>query len=351
MANLILRDLVKRYGKTQVLHGINLEVRDGEFVVFVGPSGCGKSTTLRMIAGLEEISDGTVEIGGRVVNNLEPKDRDIAMVFQNYAIYPHMTVRKNIAFGLRSSRKSKAEKAARIDEVAAILDMTALLERKPSQLSGGQRQRVAIGRAMVRDPAVFLFDEPLSNLDAQLRTQMRLEIKKLHQRVGNTIVFVTHDQVEAMTMADRIVIMKDGRIQQVGTPSEVYHKPANTFVAQFIGAPAMNMLPGTSDAGTIQLDAGPRFALPRAASGSRPVILGVRPEDLTPGGDAPLIEGQVKVREPLGHETLIYVGTPSGEIIAKADGRRPPEVGETVKLSALPENIHLFDAASGEVLA
>ena len=231
MANLSIRDLVKTYGTTEVLHAIDLDIEDGEFVVLVGPSGCGKSTTLRLVAGLEEVTSGTIEIAGRVVNNLEPKDRDIAMVFQNYAIYPHMTVRKNIGFGLRSSKAPKPEKEARIESVAEILGMTEYLDRKPSQLSGGQRQRVAIGRAMVRDPAVFLFDEPLSNLDAQLRTQMRLEIKKLHQRVGSTIVFVTHDQVEAMTMAERIVIMKDGYIHQIGSPAEVYHRPANTFVA------------------------------------------------------------------------------------------------------------------------
>ena len=262
MAHVSLRNLVKFYDKTQVLHSINLDVADGEFVVLVGPSGCGKSTTLRMIAGLEEITDGEIEIGDRVVNNLEPKDRDIAMVFQNYAIYPHMSVRKNIGFGLRSSNLSKAEKEARIDEVASILSMQDLLHRKPSQLSGGQRQRVAIGRAMVRDPAVFLFDEPLSNLDAQLRTQMRLEIKKLHRRVRNTIIFVTHDQVEAMTMADRIVIMKDGHIQQIGTPAEVYHNPANTFVAQFIGAPSMNLLPGTYTDGAVSLFNGVSIPMP-----------------------------------------------------------------------------------------
>ena len=243
MSNLTIRKLVKTYGTTEVLHGIDLDVMDGEFVVFVGPSGCGKSTTLRLIAGLEEVTSGTIEIAGRLVNNLEPKERNIAMVFQNYAIYPHMTVRKNIGFGLRSSKMPRADKDNRIEEVAEILGMTELLSRKPNQLSGGQRQRVAIGRAMVRDPAVFLFDEPLSNLDAQLRTQMRLEIKKLHQRVGSTIIFVTHDQVEAMTMADRIVVMKDGYIQQIGTPEEVYHSPANTFVARFIGAPSMNMIP------------------------------------------------------------------------------------------------------------
>ncbi|KMW59381.1 Maltose/maltodextrin transport ATP-binding protein MalK [Candidatus Rhodobacter oscarellae] len=352
MADLALRDLVKTYDKTQVLHGINLDVQDGEFVVFVGPSGCGKSTTLRLIAGLEEVTSGGIEIGGRVVNNLEPKHRNIAMVFQNYAIYPHMTVRKNIGFGLRSSSAPRAEKDKRIREVAELLGMTDLLDRKPDQLSGGQRQRVAIGRAMVRDPAVFLFDEPLSNLDAQLRTQMRLEIKKLHQRVGSTIIFVTHDQVEAMTMADRIVIMKDGHIQQVGTPSEVYHTPANTFVAQFIGAPAMNMLPGQAvENGAILLKTGDLVKADLPVGTGRQVTLGVRPEDLTDAAAEPFLEGQVALREPLGHETLIYVTTEMGEFIAKADGRRPPEVGATVRLGAEQENLHIFDAETGSALA
>ncbi|WP_172297299.1 sn-glycerol-3-phosphate ABC transporter ATP-binding protein UgpC [Pseudoruegeria sp. HB172150] len=351
MADVSLMKLVKAYDRTEVLHGIDLNIEDGEFVVFVGPSGCGKSTTLRLIAGLEEVTSGEIRIGGRVVNNLEPKERDIAMVFQNYAIYPHMSVRKNIGFGLRTAKMPKSDKDKRIEEVAEILDMSALLDRKPSQLSGGQRQRVAIGRAMVRDPAVFLFDEPLSNLDAQLRTQMRLEIKKLHQRVGNTIIFVTHDQVEAMTMADRIVIMKDGYIQQVGTPAEVYHKPANTFVAQFIGAPSMNMLPGAVNGGSVRLDTGAEVALGHRLESGRRVVLGVRPEDLAPDIDgAALVEGQVMVREPLGHETLIYVGAGDAEIIAKADGRLPPELGETVSLTADPANIHVFDAASGEAL-
>ncbi|MDJ0629959.1 MAG: sn-glycerol-3-phosphate ABC transporter ATP-binding protein UgpC [Rhodobacter sp.] len=350
MSTVTLRNLGKSFGKTQVLKDIDLQIEDGEFVVLVGPSGCGKSTTLRIIAGLEEATTGTVEIAGRVVNNLEPKDRDIAMVFQNYAIYPHMTVRKNIGFGLRTARMTRAEKDERIEEVARILDMTDLLARKPSQLSGGQRQRVAIGRAMVRDPAVFLFDEPLSNLDAQLRTQMRLEIKKLHQRVESTIIFVTHDQVEAMTMADRIVIMKDGVIQQVGTPSDVYHKPANTFVAGFIGAPSMNMLPGTGSSDGILLKSGVNFTGGPAGTEGRSVLLGVRPEDLTPNGAATLVEGRVTVREPLGHETLIYVDTGAGEVIAKADGRHPPAVGETIRLSALPQNVHIFDAATGQAL-
>ena len=350
MANLALRNLVKTYDKTEVLHGISLAVEDGEFVVFVGPSGCGKSTTLRLIAGLEEVSGGEIEIDGRIVNNLEPKERNIAMVFQNYAIYPHMSVRKNIGFGLRTSGLSMPDRNKRIDEVAEILGMADLLERKPNQLSGGQRQRVAIGRAMVRDPAVFLFDEPLSNLDAQLRTQMRLEIKKLHQRVGNTIVFVTHDQVEAMTMADRIVIMKDGYIQQVGTPAEVYHKPANAFVAQFIGAPSMNMFDAEASGGTLHLTNGTQLPTPVPLSENRPVVLGIRPDDLVPGEGAPLIEGQISVLEPLGSETLAYVTVAGQEVIAKASGRTPPQVGETGSLSADPANMHLFDAATGEAL-
>ena len=355
MADLILRDLKKSYGDTSVLHGLNLAVEDGEFVVFVGPSGCGKSTTLRIIAGLEEMTSGDIEIGGRNVNNLEPKERDIAMVFQNYAIYPHMSVRKNIGFGLRTSKLTKPEKEQRLEEVAKLLDMTELLDRKPAQLSGGQRQRVAIGRAMVRDPAVFLFDEPLSNLDAQLRTQMRLEIKKLHQRVGSTIVFVTHDQVEAMTMADRIVIMKGGHIQQIGTPDEVYHQPANIFVAQFIGAPAMNMLPGTLNGDKLLLDSGIQLTLNKQHDvQGLSVILGVRPDDLHPNftdqGAQEVLKGEVALREPLGAQTLIYVTVADAEIIAKADGRTPPTVGEEVCLSAKVEEMHLFDAKTGEAI-
>ena len=350
MSNLKLSQLVKTYGNTEVLHSIDLDIHDGEFVVLVGPSGCGKSTTLRLIAGLEEVTSGSIEIAGRVVNHLEPKERNIAMVFQNYAIYPHMTVRKNIGFGLRASRMPRADKDRRINEIAEILGMTDLLGRKPSQLSGGQRQRVAIGRAMVRDPAVFLFDEPLSNLDAQLRTQMRLEIKKLHQRVGATIVFVTHDQVEAMTMADRIVIMKDGHIQQVGTPSEVYHAPANTFVAGFIGSPAMNMIPATVSGGQVKIDGGRQIELGAPISGDCKVMLGIRPEDLEPVDGPALISGSVNVREPLGHETLIHVGTAHGDIIAKADGRTPPDLGNTVNLGASAQNIHVFDPESGTAI-
>jgi multiple sugar transport system ATP-binding protein len=333
-----------------VIHGINLEVAKGEFVVLVGPSGCGKSTTLRMIAGLEDISEGIIEIAGRVVNNLEPKDRDIAMVFQNYAIYPHMTVRKNIGFGLRTSKLPRADKDRRLAEVADLLGMTPYLDRKPDALSGGQRQRVAIGRAMVRDPAVFLFDEPLSNLDAQLRTQMRLEIKRLHQRVGATIVFVTHDQVEAMTMADRIVIMKDGHILQVGTPAEVYHEPANTFVAQFIGAPSMNLLSGQAAGGSIRLDTGATIALSSRAAGS--VLLGIRPEDLRPATNgAAVLNGRITVAEPLGSGTLLHVDLGGGtEVIATGPGRGAPRAGEVIGLAPVPDALHLFDAATGAAI-
>jgi multiple sugar transport system ATP-binding protein len=348
MATLSLHNLVKKYGKTEVLHAINLDVADGEFVVFVGPSGCGKSTTLRMIAGLEEVSGGEVRINGQAVNHLEPKDRNIAMVFQNYAIYPHMTVRKNIGFGLRTSKLSAPDKEKRIEEVAGILSMTDYLDRKPAQLSGGQRQRVAIGRAMVRDPAVFLFDVPLSNLDAQLRTQMRLEIKKLHQRVGTTIVFVTHDQVEAMTMADRIVIMKDGHIQQVGTPAEVFHEPANMFVAQFIGAPSMNMLAATVENGRVII-AGQVVDLPRAAAAGPGVTIGIRPDDLVVSATPALFTGTIAVLEPLGSETLAYVDIGGQEVVARADGRHPPKLGATVHLAADTANMHVF-AASGEAL-
>ena len=342
MATVTLRNLVKAYGKAEVLHSINLDVANGEFVVFVGPSGCGKSTTLRMIAGLEEVTAGEIMIDDRVVNHLEPKHRNIAMVFKNYAIYPHMSVRKNIGFGLRTSKMSRAEKEKRIDEVAHILSMTEYLDRKPAQLSGGQRQRVAIGRAMVRDPAVFLFDEPLSNLDAQLRTQMRLEIKKLHQRVGNTIIFVTHDQVEAMTMADRIVIMKDGHIQQVGTPAEVFHRPANVFVAQFIGAPSINMLDAIWRGWRLHV-AGQELAADLNLSKGSSLTVGIRPDDLVVSDAQGLFEGVVNVLEPLGSETLVYVDIGGREVIAKADGRMPPQLGARVQLAADLANMHLFD--------
>ncbi|HMG49990.1 MAG TPA: sn-glycerol-3-phosphate ABC transporter ATP-binding protein UgpC [Inquilinus sp.] len=362
MADVSLRRIVKTYGKTPVIHGLDLDIADGEFVVLVGPSGCGKSTTLRMIAGLEEIDGGEIRIGGRAVNTLEPKDRNIAMVFQNYAIYPHMTVRRNIGFGLRSARLPQAEKDRKVEEAGTLLGLTPYLDRRPSELSGGQRQRVAIGRAMVRDPAVFLFDEPLSNLDAQLRGQMRLEIKKLHQRLGSTIVFVTHDQVEAMTLADRIVVMRDGHILQVGSPAELYHRPANVFTARFIGSPPMNLLPGqvavVDGRVAVALDGGGAAPLPAAAAGVAPgrrVLLGVRPDDLALAedqapADAFVIEGVVSVVEPLGPETLLHVDAAGAAVVGTAPGRRPPPVGRTVRLAAANDTLHLFDAESEQTL-
>jgi multiple sugar transport system ATP-binding protein len=358
MAGIEIKNLVKRYGKTQVVHGIDLDIADGEFVVFVGPSGCGKSTTLRMIAGLEDIDGGTLSIGGKVVNQLEPKDRNIAMVFQNYAIYPHMTVAENIGFGLHTSKLDKIEKRKRIEEVAGVLGLEALLERRPSALSGGQRQRVAIGRAMVRDPTVFLFDEPLSNLDAQLRAQMRLEIKRLHQRLGTTIVFVTHDQVEAMTLADRIVVMRDGRILQVGAPMELYEKPVDVFTARFIGSPTMNILPGriTTLAGTPMLAMGDTPVPLPAGHASLPseILVGVRPQNLRVLADDEsadlVLQGTAAVIEPLGSETFVHVEHGGGLILAAAPAKTPPAVGQSVRLGASVATLTLFDAASERAL-
>ena len=358
MAGIELQGLIKRYGATQVVHSIDLTIADGEFVVFVGPSGCGKSTTLRMIAGLEDIDGGTISIGDTVVNRLEPKDRNIAMVFQNYAIYPHMSVAQNIAFGLYTAKLDKSEKRRRVDEVGAILGLENLLERRPSALSGGQRQRVAIGRAMVRHPAAFLFDEPLSNLDAQLRAQMRLEIKRLHQRLGTTIVFVTHDQVEAMTLADRIVVMRDGRILQVGVPMELYEKPVDVFTARFIGSPTMNILPGrvAIQAGVATLTLGENpIALP-ATAGSIPaeVLVGVRPQELRVlAGDeqaAFALRGTVAVVEPLGSETFVHVECGDGLILASASTKAPPSVGAAVRLGAPVSALTLFDAGTQRAL-
>ena len=351
MAGIEIDKLVKRYGTTPVVHGIDLDIQDGEFVVFVGPSGCGKSTTLRMIAGLEEINDGTISIGGRVVNRLEPKERNIAMVFQNYAIYPHMSVAENIAFGLYTSQLDKAAKRKRVEEVAEVLGLTKLLERRPSALSGGQRQRVAIGRAMVRDPAVFLFDEPLSNLDAQLRAQMRLEIKRLHQRLGTTIIFVTHDQVEAMTLADRIVVMRDGHILQVGAPMELYEKPADVFTARFIGSPTMNIMPAKASNDTLQLGEKP-MAWPATLPAD--VLVGVRPQELRvlEQDDAAdlTLSGTVAVVEPLGPETFVHVEAPGGLLLASAPAKNPPAVGSAVRLGAAASSLRLFDAKSERAL-
>jgi len=353
MATIELERLVKRFGPATVVHGIDLTIQDGEFVVLVGPSGCGKSTTLRMIAGLEEISDGTIRIDGRVVNELQPRERNIAMVFQNYAIYPHVSVAENIAFGLYRSKLSKSEKRRRVEQVAETLGLTHLLERRPSALSGGQRQRVAIGRAMVRDPAAFLFDEPLSNLDAQLRTQMRIEIKRLHHRLGTTSVFVTHDQVEAMTMADRIVVMREGRILQVGTPLELYEKPVDVFTARFIGSPTMNLLPASLKDGGAALAVGGSVRAPLASATSSEILVGARPHDLVPssaGSEGLTVSGTVAVVETLGSETLVHIESEGQTIIGSAPGRQIPRIGEHLTLHAPAEKLYYFDKATEKAL-
>ena len=347
MADVSIRDVTKSYGATQVMHGISFDVADGEFVALLGPSGCGKSTLLRMIAGLEDITRGTVSIGGRVVNEVEPKERDIAMVFQNYALYPHMTVRENMGFSLRLRGAGKAETDAAVTKAAAILGLTAYLDRAPKQLSGGQRQCVAMGRAIVRKPAVFLFDEPLSNLDAALRVQMRAEIRGLHERLGSTSIFVTHDQVEAMTMADRIVVMRAGRLEQSGPPIELYDHPANSFVAGFIGSPAMNLLAGIAAEGRIALVGGPVLAIDAQASGA--VIYGIRPEhvDLVSPGATGAIAGQVTLVESTG--TAMFVAVQAGELAIHALFTDRPAIkrGDHIALRPKPGMSHLFDAATG----
>ncbi|MBX3600220.1 MAG: sn-glycerol-3-phosphate import ATP-binding protein UgpC [Rubrivivax sp.] len=356
MGAISLRKVEKTYGHgpkgVKVIHGVDVEIADGEFIVIVGPSGCGKSTLLRMVAGLEEITGGEIDIGGRVVNRLEPAERDIAMVFQNYALYPHMTVYDNMAYGLKIAKVPKAEIDVRVNKAAKILELTALLDRKPRQLSGGQRQRVAMGRAIVRQPAVFLFDEPLSNLDAKLRAQTRLEIQKLHAELGVTSLFVTHDQVEAMTLAQRMIVMNAGRIEQIGTPEQVYLKPATTFVASFIGSPPMNLLPGRAD--------GSRFtvgdqvlALPAAAPRAGDLLLGLRPEHVdfggSNGGGWPL---KVEVLEMLGAERLLHGRLGDAAFTMRIDGTlTPPHAGETVYLHVQPAQLHWFDAASGQRVA
>jgi multiple sugar transport system ATP-binding protein len=355
MATLRIERLVKRYGPVTAVAGIDLAVADREFVVLVGPSGCGKSTTLRMIAGLEDVSDGEIWIGERQVNELEPKDRDIAMVFQDYALYPHMSVFENMAFGLRYRRYAKAEIRRRVDEAARILGIEALLARRPKQLSGGQRQRVAMGRAIVRDPAVFLFDEPLSNLDAKLRVQMRTEIKRLHQRVATTVVYVTHDQVEAMTLADRIVIMRDGLIEQVGTPDEIYNAPVTTYVAGFIGSPTMNLLPAELTADSLRLPQGIELPLPqrhRPHAGQR-ITLGIRPEDfeIARVGE-PGIEVMPDVIEPLGSDTLVFFTLDGNEAVARLSPRALG-AGRPERLRLKPDlaRLHLFSASDGRALS
>jgi len=351
MARIEIDNLVKRYGKVTAVKGIDLSIADGEFVVLVGPSGCGKSTTLRMVAGLEDISEGTVSIDGRVVNDDTPKQRNIAMVFQNYAIYPHLTVGQNIGFGLYTSRMSKSEKEQRIAEAAKVLGLDALLERRPSELSGGQRQRVAIGRAMVRDPVAFLFDEPLSNLDAQLRAQMRIEIKRLHQRLGTTIVYVTHDQIEAMTLADRIVMMRDGHILQVGTPTELYENPVDVFTARFIGSPGMNLLTGRREDSAIRIGSQAAISVPSAAQSAADIFVGVRPHDLIVGNDGPIqLAGKVTAVEPLGPEILVHLDVEGTDVTATAPGKVGPSVGETVPVSAAAGSLYLFDRATEQAL-
>ncbi|MEO8757226.1 MAG: ABC transporter ATP-binding protein [Devosia sp.] len=353
MAAIELKHLVKRYGKVTAVRDIDLSVKDGEFVVLVGPSGCGKSTTLRMIAGLEDISEGEVVIAGEVVNDTPPKQRNIAMVFQNYAIYPHLSVGKNIGFGLYTAKLSAAEKKQRVAQAASILGLDELLDRRPSELSGGQRQRVAIGRAMVRDPVAFLFDEPLSNLDAQLRAQMRIEIKRLHQRLGTTIVYVTHDQIEAMTMADKIVVMRDGHILQVGTPTELYESPADIFTARFIGSPSMNLLPGHIDAGRLALDGAVVNGIDAASLANGAIQIGIRPHDLIVGataGSGLVVSGTVAAVEPLGSETLVHLVVAGAEIIATAPGKLLPKVGSEVTANALAGALYVFDAQSEAAL-
>ncbi len=354
MAKLTIRNAVKRYGALEVLHGISVAAQDGEFVVLVGPSGCGKSTLLRMIAGLESISDGEIEIGDRIVNDLEPNERDIAMVFQSYALYPHMTVRDNMAFSLKLARRSKQEIERKVDDAAAILDLAALLDRYPRQLSGGQRQRVAMGRAIVRNPAVFLFDEPLSNLDAKLRMQMRTEIKTLHQRLGTTMVYVTHDQMEAMTMADRIVVMRGGHIEQIGSPLEVYDAPANSFVAGFIGSPSMNFIDGTvvDSGGALELEVahGPRWPLPDKARSyaGRSLRLGVRPEHI--GISEQGVQSQVIIIEPTGSDTHLQLQTGQQSIVAAVRDRITVSPGQPIQLRYDAQKAHLFDPTSGNRL-
>jgi len=351
-----LHSVVKRYGEVEVIHGVDLRIEPGEFVVFVGPSGCGKSTLLRMIAGLEPISGGTLAIDGQRMNEVPAAKRGIAMVFQSYALYPHMSVYQNLAFGLETARFPKAEIAERVAKAAKILRIEPLLKRKPKQLSGGQRQRVAIGRAIVRDPRIFLFDEPLSNLDAELRVQMRVEIAKLHRDLGNTMIYVTHDQVEAMTMADKIVVLQSGIIEQVGTPLELYNTPSNRFVAGFLGSPKMNFLGARiagSDSNSVRVAvAGGEITLPRPTAGTGDVTIGIRPEHigLQPESGIKLADVTVDLVEQLGGQTMIYATTGDGQSLTIAvDGQRHLALGSTLTTYLDPARCHLF-GADGKVI-
>ena len=368
MAHVIVRQLLKKYGEVQVVHGIDFEIGDGEFVVLVGPSGCGKSTILRMIAGLESVSGGEIAINGRVVNDDPPRDRDIAMVFQDYALYPHMSVRQNLGFGLKMRNTPRAAIARAVDKTAGILQIEKLLDRKPKELSGGQRQRVAIGRAIAREPELFLFDEPLSNLDAKLRVEMRTQIKRLHMAFNATSVYVTHDQTEAMTLADRIVALRDGRIEQVGSPEDLYSRPVNRFVAGFIGSPTMNFLPAQLVAegdGLFVLPAGGPL-LPVAPSrvdrygphAGKSVVLGIRPEDLTntwtdesrDGFGVVPLDVVVEIAEPLGSDTLIFSRIGEHEIIGRISAVSAPATGSAMRLHAHLNHMHLFNSGSGIAL-
>lgn len=356
MADLKLNKVIKRFGEVQTIHGVDLDIRHGEFVVFVGPSGCGKSTLLRMIAGLETISEGDVVIDNLKVNDVSPSDRGIAMVFQSYALYPHMTVRENMSFGLRLAKKSKAEIEQRVNEASRILKLDHLLDRLPKQLSGGQRQRVAIGRTIVRNPKVFLFDEPLSNLDAELRVQMRVEISKLHEQLGNTMVYVTHDQVEAMTMADKIVVLRDGRVEQVGAPLELYHNPQNQFVAGFIGSPRMNFLNATvvqtnDDQVWLKLSGGEEFCLQidHPVTVGDVLLLGIRPEHLQVDAKADVgISLNVDVVEALGGTTFAYTQyAGEDQVVVVTDGGHIIPRGKNMQAGFNLEHVHLFDTKTG----
>ncbi len=361
MAEVSFEHVVKRYGDVTVIRDLSLEIEDREFMVLVGPSGCGKSTALRMIAGLEEISGGTIAIGGKVVNDLAPKERDIAMVFQSYALYPHMSVRENMEFGLKLRKMPRAERDERVKNAAEILGLESLLDRRPKNLSGGQRQRVAVGRAIVRNPSVFLFDEPLSNLDAKLRVQMRAEITKLQQRLQTTTVYVTHDQIEAMTMGHRIAVMRDGDLMQVGTPRQVYEEPRNLFVAQFIGTPPMNLLSVTVGNGGDVLD-GDDFRLPApegmrgltAARDGKRVVVGLRPENLIEPerarGNTAKLKMKAEVVEPLGYEVIVFGRLGEELVAAKLQPHRAPRFGDELELAVELDEIHLFDSETEERL-